>query len=194
MASYVSALLWPRVAAPPSRAGHSCQRSYGPRLPTISRRCARVRQRTSRALGGKLIEISKRYRLDIWRSLRESKPSFQIEKPHHVWRVQILPWPTSLYGRFHSLDRRCRSRYAVGHALARRHLGLGQPSEVGGVDDSNQGTESFAPIRSRVLLQHLMHVANTVEKFQPAVEPEQHSLHSQDSVARLSRSRGHHGR
>jgi len=55
---------------------------------------------------------------------------------------------------------------------------------------SNQGTESFAPIRSRVPLQHLMHVANTMEKFQPAVEPDQHSLHSQDSVARLGRSGG----
>jgi|SRR5262247_3564166 len=45
MASDVSLLLWPRVAAPPipSAAGYSCQRSYGPRLPTISRRCAGVR-------------------------------------------------------------------------------------------------------------------------------------------------------
>jgi hypothetical protein len=33
-----------------------------------------------------------------------------------------------------------------------------------------------------VHLQHLLRVANTMEKFQTAVEPDQQSLHSQDSV------------
>jgi ABC-type uncharacterized transport system substrate-binding protein len=56
---------------------------------------------------------------------------------------------------------------------------------------SNQGTLLQSDL---VLLQHLMHVVNTMENFQPGVEPDQHSLDSQVSAARLGRSRGHHGR